>query len=375
MPAALEPAVVQHETLGAHLDGGVRQRAEPAEVVLEVDGLPGVEGDRPGPPRMPGPGPQMLVEAPGQLVEPVAVRPDDPRARVRLAARQPDFAPEQRLPGAEQGHTGGGAFGEGAVVAAPRHVDSPDLARTEAEAGLAREMQQRRVGARTAPAVLPQMRTESELVPLRAAFARVSAGEVQEFGGVGGHGEGQQQTVQDVRALAGVAVGDGGALPYEPGGGQLDLQHELEPGVFVHGVDGELVRLGEVGRADGTDRADGEGGGEVGAVAVAGEARCTEPARRVLRQEGERHRKIEGVGHLPCGARGGQFGERGVVDVPEVVAPVEHPGQPAAGAVEDQTRTLGTEMEVATGVTGAHTGSSDRPASLFSFGVEVSTRQ
>jgi hypothetical protein len=46
--AVPEPAVVEHEPLRADLGGGVRQRLELPEVVVEVHRLPGVDDDRPG---------------------------------------------------------------------------------------------------------------------------------------------------------------------------------------------------------------------------------------------------------------------------------------------------------------------------------------
>ena len=42
-----EPAVVEHEPLRTDRGRGVRERGQPAEVVVEVDRLPGVERDRP----------------------------------------------------------------------------------------------------------------------------------------------------------------------------------------------------------------------------------------------------------------------------------------------------------------------------------------
>ena len=45
--AAVEPAVVEHEALDAEVGGRVDERQQPRELVIEVDGLPGVEHDRP----------------------------------------------------------------------------------------------------------------------------------------------------------------------------------------------------------------------------------------------------------------------------------------------------------------------------------------
>ena len=73
--AVPEPAVVEHVALDADLRREQGQLGEPAEVVVEVNGLPGVEHDRAGPARVVRAGAQVGVEAGGDGVEPHAVRP------------------------------------------------------------------------------------------------------------------------------------------------------------------------------------------------------------------------------------------------------------------------------------------------------------
>ena len=89
---APEPAVVEHESLDADRGRALGEGGEGVEVVVEVHGLPGVERHRPRASRMPRARPQLVVEAPRQLVEPVAPRADRPRGRVRLALGEHDLA-------------------------------------------------------------------------------------------------------------------------------------------------------------------------------------------------------------------------------------------------------------------------------------------
>ena len=84
--AGAEPAVVEHEALHADRGRAVGEVEQPVAVVVEVDGLPDVQRDRALGRDRPRPGPQVAVEAAGDLVEPVAVRAVEPRARVGLVA-------------------------------------------------------------------------------------------------------------------------------------------------------------------------------------------------------------------------------------------------------------------------------------------------
>ena len=60
--------------------GHLREPLEPAQVVLEVHGLPGVEGDRPGAARVRWPGPQGLVQPVRDLIK-AGIAPDEDRRR------------------------------------------------------------------------------------------------------------------------------------------------------------------------------------------------------------------------------------------------------------------------------------------------------
>ena len=74
--AAEEPAVIQDVPFHPDGRGGVGQRRQPAEVVIEVDGFPDVEVDRAGRARVRGPGAQVAVKLRRQAVQagPVAAR-------------------------------------------------------------------------------------------------------------------------------------------------------------------------------------------------------------------------------------------------------------------------------------------------------------
>ena len=155
-----EPAVVQHVALDADLR---RRRSasvdQPVQVVVEVDRLPDVQ-------RRPGAsatgcwraGAQVAVEAPGHLVQAVAVRAVEPRARCttrpspsRTSPGSSSSPPPSTLLAGEQ------PLGVVRVVAAPAGVHGPDLAAAEAEAGRAGVQQRAAVRAGAAPAVLPQV--------------------------------------------------------------------------------------------------------------------------------------------------------------------------------------------------------------------------
>jgi hypothetical protein len=91
--AVAEPAVVQDETLHADFGAEVGQVGEAVEVVVEVDGLPGVEHHRAWPLGVSGAGAQVLVEAGGQAVQTlVAVGGVQPRAGVLLAGAEDPLA-------------------------------------------------------------------------------------------------------------------------------------------------------------------------------------------------------------------------------------------------------------------------------------------
>jgi hypothetical protein len=100
--AAVKPAVVEHEPFDADARRHVGQAAEPVEVVVEVDGLPGVEHDRASPSRMPRPSPQPPMQPGAGAVEPgVGPGRAQPRRLVRLPRREHDLVGSEQLASAE----------------------------------------------------------------------------------------------------------------------------------------------------------------------------------------------------------------------------------------------------------------------------------
>ncbi len=340
VPPPAEPAVVQHEPLGADPGRDVRQFLELVQVVVEVDGLPHVQRDRARRVRMALAGPQVAVEAARQLVETVPpVAAVHPRRGVRLAGAERDLAGQQQLAAAQQRLPGMGALGERTVIAAPRHVQAPDLAGAETEAALARDVHGGGVGAGAALAVLAQVRADGERVPLRGPFPQVAAGHVEQFRGPFRHRERQQDAGErERRGIGRGPAGDGGPLPDQAGVGELDLQAQFQLGGDVLGDDGHrAVRNGPGGG--------GEGRGEVGTRPVPGQARGAEPAGGVLGQQADRHHDIDVVGgHLRH--RGQGEGRKCVLgQVAQVLSPVHGPGQSAPGAVQHQAGARGAEVE------------------------------
>src|SRR5450830_1850519 len=128
-----EPAVVEHEPLDADVCCTVGERDEGAEALLEVHGFPRVEHDGAGRRGMLRARAEVAVEPCGHLVQTTAPRAVDPRRRVGSARNQGALARQEELASAEEAVTGRGPLGERAVIAAPRHMQSPDLASLEGE--------------------------------------------------------------------------------------------------------------------------------------------------------------------------------------------------------------------------------------------------
>ena len=118
--------------------------------VVEVDRLPGVEHQRSRARAVARLGALVAHQRAGQPVEPLGRVHEDHRGRgVGLAGCQPHLAGRERLATAEHRRVRAGPLGEPLdevlVVAAPRDVRGPHLARPEAEARRAGHHEQRRV--------------------------------------------------------------------------------------------------------------------------------------------------------------------------------------------------------------------------------------
>lgn len=235
--AVPEPAVVQDEALHADLRAEVGEVGELVEVVVEVDGFPGVKYHRAGPVGLAGAGAEVVVEAGGQAVEAlVAVGAVEPRAGEILAGAEEDLARQEQFAGCDGRAAGGQAFGQDPVVAAPGEVQAPHLAAAEAEARGSGRQDQGGVGAGAPAAGLAQPGAGVERVALRGAFAAPAAGEVEQLGGGVGDRQGEHQPVERVRPYR-VVVAYGGAHARQPGGCEVGFQDETETGGLVGGPD------------------------------------------------------------------------------------------------------------------------------------------
>jgi len=90
-------------------------------------------------------GAHVIMESRSHLVEPVTVRPVQPRGGVRFAAGERGLAAEQHLAAANQTGRIRLTLCRQHGIAAPAHMHRIDLAMLEPEAGLARGKQQRGV--------------------------------------------------------------------------------------------------------------------------------------------------------------------------------------------------------------------------------------
>ena len=178
-----------------------------SSVVLEVDGLPHVEGDRPvgGDPGRAGA--QVPVEPAGDLVQAGAVRAVDPRAAVALAGGQPHLARQQQLAAADHLLAGEDPLGVVRVVAAPRGVHRPHVAGSRSRTRRCRRAARRRCPGRSGPCGSPAGGCRSAAGSLRHPLQVVPPGEVEQFGRRGRHREGQHQVVHCVRLGGQVAHG------------------------------------------------------------------------------------------------------------------------------------------------------------------------
>ena len=139
---------------------------------------------------MPRAGPQLVVEAPRQLVEPVAPRADRPRRRVRLALGEHDLA------GAEELARGEERLGRGRALGAPgggcRSTRRARRGRGRARSrSRARPAASTRLASEPGPpaAALAHVGADGEGVALRRALAQVASGGVEQLVEVARHGE------------------------------------------------------------------------------------------------------------------------------------------------------------------------------------------
>ena len=134
--AGTEPAVVEDESLHAHLGCPVRQLGESVEIVVEVHRLPGVEGHWSRPVGARVHRAQPAVEAVRHGVETVRPRHEQVGSGVCLSGGQGHLSGTEQFPGPECRGAVMGAFRPDAMVSRPCQVDTPHIARVEGESGL-----------------------------------------------------------------------------------------------------------------------------------------------------------------------------------------------------------------------------------------------
>ncbi len=279
-----KPAVVEHVTLGTHSGSRVGQRLQAVEVEVEVDRFPGIEGDGARAGRMIRAASQHLVDASGELGEPVAPGRDGHRGRVALTRRKAHLAGQKQFTGLQHGVPGDDSFRAETVVAAPSEVHGVDEPAGETEPGCSGGQQQGSIGAGTPGAALPLVATDGEGMALRGAFTQVPPGRVENLGGSRRQRECGGEAGEVV--VRGVHVGERQRLGQQAGVGEDEGDDQLEPGVGIDRRDGgrrgihPTVRPGcHLGRR--------QCGRKREATTTAAEARGALPAEGVLRQKGE----------------------------------------------------------------------------------------
>ena len=240
-----EPAVVEHEPLDADLSRCIGEPREGLLVLLEVDRLPGVQDDGSSTALQVRERTHVTVQARAQPVEP-RVRPaaQHPRCGEGLARTQHHLAGTEQLPTAEDAMPLGQPLGEAHVVAAPRHVQPPDLTGAEREPRRTDDHEQG--GIMAGPAV-PSCATPRPLLPwhpLGGPLAAPPSGEIEQLAGPRGYRQRRQQVGYHVAAVArvGERVVEGDHPCLDQGDATPHLQAGLR--VVADELDASCVRRG-----------------------------------------------------------------------------------------------------------------------------------
>lgn len=234
--AQVEPAVVEHKALHAHLRGQIGERDERGLVVVEIHRLPRVERHQAVAAHMVRQRAQPAVEARGHAVEAV-VGPREAHLRrgVVGAGQQLDLAGPQQLARTEQRLVLRQVVEPVGLVAAPRQMARPDLAGVEQRFAVARDEQPRAFMARLAMAAVARHRTTRQRAGLRLLFARPAAGELRQMVGAARDRQHGVEPVHGERLLM-LHVDVGDALVHE----HQAAFGEAQPHVELHKVDGVL---------------------------------------------------------------------------------------------------------------------------------------
>lgn len=242
---------------------------------------------------------------------------------VRGAGSNGDLAGEQQLAGGQDRlavvHPLGGVH----LVARPRQVDAPHLTGLPAEALLAGDQHERCVVPGPALAVLADVGADDQRQPLGHPLVALAAREAEQLGRVRRDGEGGRQVVEVVRRRAG--VGQRRVDPHDAPARQRDRERDRDPGGLVGGVEAHPVGDRLV-----------TGRGQPRHVARAGpapdDAGASEPA---LRLDGQQRRDARDAERAVAASGTGRLRERGQLagtEAPQVVSPVQDPGEPGGPA-------------------------------------------
>ena len=127
-----------------------REGDQLGQAMIEVHRLPGVERDRSGACGVLRPCAPFLVEARGELVEPVTPRAEQLGGRDLFSRGQTDLARQVQLARTEERLAGGDALREDTGIAAPPEMHGVDETVLEAEPGCPRGEKQGRIRTRAA---------------------------------------------------------------------------------------------------------------------------------------------------------------------------------------------------------------------------------
>src|SRR5215203_1676301 len=90
-PPSTEPAVVERITFHPDRRRELGKLQQSVKIVVEVDGLPDVESDRPLNRRMPLSGPKVAMKTAGDRIQTDGVRTADPRRAIRFTFAEDHF--------------------------------------------------------------------------------------------------------------------------------------------------------------------------------------------------------------------------------------------------------------------------------------------
>ena len=257
--AGAEPAVVQDVALDTDLGGGVGQGLELVQVMVEVDGLPGVEQHRAGTGGVGRVRAQPGVAALGQGVQALAPGEDRPRRGVGLPRGQRDLARQEQLSGSQELAARGRVHRQVTDVAGPCRVNAMDAPAAPSEAGGAGCQPGDGVVPRASLPGLAQAGTRGKGGAHEPALLDMVSGGVQQLVGAVGQRQYRRELADDevgpmLAVGLGAVIADPGAQTYQAAGLQAQLSAQ-----------GQLV--GGVGSA-GTHNEGGSGRGVLGALLV-----------------------------------------------------------------------------------------------------------